>query len=67
MKIYEELLTLREAVVEKGGKVIRVTLDKKGSEILRKELEAPLGCMDRLCGMVIDQAKDCPTCGHGVV
>ncbi|KKK80287.1 hypothetical protein LCGC14_2825030 [marine sediment metagenome] len=66
MKIYEELLAFRGAIVEAGGRIVRITLDREGNKALRNELEMPLGCSDILYGIVIDQAKECPVCGQEI-
>lgn len=64
--IYEKILELRCEVEAKYGKVLKITLDKEGDKLLRKELEAPFGCLNRLYGIVIETPKDCPTCGQSM-
>ena len=61
--IYEKLLELKMEVEACRGKVVRITLDKEGNEALRSELSASVGSTKTLYGIVIDRAKECPTCG----
>ncbi len=65
-KIHNSLLAFREAVIAEGGMVVRITLDKKGNEVLRNEFSVPVACSTTLFGIVVDVAKECPTCGQTV-
>jgi len=67
MKIYEHLLAFTSAIMAQKGNVIRITLDEKGNEALRNEVDVSVACSKRLFGVVIDVAKTCPTCGQNIV
>ena len=65
--IYENLLALKEAFARGGGKVVRITLDKEGNSALRNELDVSVACSKMLFGIIVDQTKECPTCGQEIV
>lgn len=62
--IYEKLLEFKTEIEARCGKVVRITLDKKGNEALRNELPVPSACKNELFGILIDQVSECPTCGQ---
>ena len=64
--IYEKILELRAEVEACCGKIIRITFDKEGNRALRNELAVPTACDKMLYGIVIDQVKECPTCGQDI-
>lgn len=62
--IYQKLLELKAEIESQCGKIVRITFDKKGNEAFRDELDASVSCSRMLFGIIIDQVKECPTCGH---
>ena len=65
--IHKRILELKTEVEACCGKVVRVTLDKKGIEALENELPVTMGGITTIVfGILIDQAEKCPTCGQNM-
>ena len=64
--IIDKLIDFKTEVVAYGGKIIRITLDRKGNEALRNELTIPEAHSEMLLGIIIDQIEECPTCGKSI-
>lgn len=64
--ICEKLLEFKAEIEACCGKVISITLDKEGNRALRNELPVPVACGNKLFGIVINQTKECPTCGQNL-
>jgi hypothetical protein len=77
MKIYESLLAFQAAIVAQEGKIVIITLDKKGYKALQGEIDElvhspsigdyPRADSRRLFGIVVEVVKECPTCGQNMV
>lgn len=64
--IYEKLLEFKAEIEASCGKIVRITLDKKGNKALRDELAVSLSSSKIVFGIVIDEVKKCPTCGQNL-
>ena len=65
--IIDKLIDFKMEVVKRGGKIIRITLDKEGNKQLRNELpDTETSHSKMILGIVIDQIKECPTCGQNI-
>lgn len=64
--ITNKLLELKAEVNAQCGNIVKITFDKAGNEALRNELGIPVSCSKIVFGIVIDQIKECPTCGQKI-
>lgn len=62
--ILRKIAELKQEVEACRGKIIRITFDKEGNEAFRNELSTPLCAEKMVLGIVIDQIRECPTCGQ---